>query len=90
MTPHTSWCAGGHRCSLGEHRADPLVVDIPRQGRIALTRVRSAAGREHAEIRLTVALAVTEPHARRQLAVLLDRLTQALHEGSFHRGTVAA
>ncbi|WP_433057068.1 hypothetical protein [Dactylosporangium sp. CS-033363] len=95
MTPHTGWCAGGHRCALGEHRADPIVIAVPRLGRIALTRVRAADGREHAEVRLTVALAPTEPAARRQLLELTDQLTRVLHHatrhgGSIHSGTVAA
>ncbi|GAA2599069.1 hypothetical protein GCM10010399_32250 [Dactylosporangium fulvum] len=64
---HPDWCAGGHRCNLGEHRADPLTVDVPGLGRAVLTRVRAADGREHAEVTLTVALAAAEPVARHQL-----------------------
>ncbi|GAB3862901.1 hypothetical protein ACFPIJ_55185 [Dactylosporangium cerinum] len=64
---HPDWCAGGHRCGLGEHRADPLTIAIPGYGRATLTRVRAADGREHAEVRLTVALADAEPCARVQL-----------------------
>ncbi|WP_433215707.1 hypothetical protein ACQP00_06355 [Dactylosporangium sp. CS-047395] len=95
MTPHTSWCAGGHRCSLGEHRADPIVITAPNIGAVTLTRVRAANGREHAEVRLTVALAPTELAARRQLLELADNLSRVLHhatrpEGSIHHGTVAA
>ncbi|MEV0570667.1 hypothetical protein [Dactylosporangium sp. NPDC050588] len=66
-TRHTDWCARGHRCNLGEHRADPLAVDVPGLGRALLTRVRAADGREHAEVTLTVALAAAEPVARAQL-----------------------
>ena len=82
--PHTSWCAGGHRCGLGEHRADPLVVDVPGLGRALLTRVRAADGREHAEVTLTVALAAAEPVARgqllglaRDLGAVIGRATRA-------------
>nr|BFE55660.1 hypothetical protein GCM10020063_001860 [Dactylosporangium thailandense] len=64
---HTDWCAGGHRCNLGEHRADPLVIAVPGLGRALLTRVRGRDGREHAEVTLTVALAEDEPAARVQL-----------------------
>jgi hypothetical protein len=64
---HPSWCAQGHRCGLGEHRADPLTIAIPGHGRATLTRVHGADGREHAEVRLTVALAADEPTARVQL-----------------------
>ena len=64
---HSDWCAAGHRCNLGEHRADPLVIDVPGLGRALLTRVRGRDGREHAEVTLTVALANAEPVARAQL-----------------------
>ena len=57
----------GHRCGLGEHRAEPLTIAVPGHGRAILTRVQAADGREHAEVRLTVALADAEPCARVQL-----------------------
>ncbi|MFF5229989.1 hypothetical protein [Dactylosporangium sp. NPDC000521] len=81
---HTDWCARGHRCGLGEHRADPLTIDVPGLGRALLTRVRAADGREHAEVTLTVALASAEPVARwqllglaRDLGAVIDRATRA-------------
>ena len=81
---HPEWCAGGHRCNLGEHRADPLIIAIPGYGRATLTRIRASDGREHAEVRLTVALAEAEPCARVQLLgvatdlrTLLDHATRA-------------
>jgi hypothetical protein len=64
---HPDWCARDHQCGLGEHRADPLAIAIPGFGRAMLTRVRGADGREHAEVRLTVALTVDESTARVQL-----------------------
>ncbi|MFF3868007.1 hypothetical protein [Micromonospora sp. NPDC001898] len=67
---HTGWCARDHRCNLTEHRSPEILVDLP-GARAVLTRVRTAAGRDHAEIRVRVALAVIEPAARRQLAGLL-------------------
>ncbi|MDM4720874.1 hypothetical protein QTQ03_15210 [Micromonospora sp. WMMA1363] len=71
---HTDWCAGGHRCGLGEHRSDEIVVDLPGRARAVILRVRTTTGREHAEIRVRVALAPTEVAARRQLVGLLGDL----------------
>jgi hypothetical protein len=75
---HTEWCARDHQCGLGEHRSDPIVVDLPGRGRAVLVRVRAANGREHAEIRVRVALAAVEPAARRQLGALLADVRDAL------------
>ncbi|MGN9890588.1 hypothetical protein [Micromonospora sp. L31] len=84
-TGHTHFCARDHRCNLNEHRSEEIVVDLPGHGRAVLTRVRTAAGHEHAEIRLRVALAPAEPAARRQLLGLLadvrDTVTRALTVG---------
>jgi hypothetical protein len=77
-TQHTTWCAQGHLCNLGEHRADPLRIDIDPGGVAVLTRVRDRAGREHAEIRLRLALHTAEPAARRELAHLLTELQDLL------------
>ncbi|MFE7872044.1 hypothetical protein ACWDUH_17675 [Micromonospora wenchangensis] len=71
---HTGWCARGHRCNLGEHRSEEIVIDLPGHGRAVLVRVRTAAGRDHAEIRVRVALAPVELRARRQLHGLLTDL----------------
>ncbi|MFG1801027.1 hypothetical protein ACGFI4_12765 [Micromonospora carbonacea] len=71
---HTGWCARGHRCNLGEHRSAEIVVDLPGHARAVLVRVRASDGREHAEIRVRVALADTDPAARRQLGTLLAGL----------------
>ncbi|MGC9670852.1 hypothetical protein ACNTMW_30425 [Planosporangium sp. 12N6] len=68
------WCAGGHRCGLGEHRSDPITVTIPGAGTAVLTRVRAVDGGEHADIRLSVALPTDEPAARLRLAALLTHL----------------
>ncbi|MDO3687356.1 hypothetical protein [Micromonospora sp. C28ISP2-4] len=76
--PHTDWCAGGHRCGLGEHRSEEIVIDLPGHGRAVLVRVRTATGREHAEVRVRVALAAAELPARRQLVGLLGDLRQAV------------
>jgi hypothetical protein len=67
---------------MGEHRAEPITLtgDL---GRVVLTRVRTADGRQHAEITVTVRLGDTEPVARQQLwwltsdlRILLDRMRQ--------------
>ncbi|MFI6229060.1 hypothetical protein ACIBCR_17295 [Micromonospora echinospora] len=71
---HTDWCGRDHRCNLGEHRSEEIVVDIAGHARAVLVRVRTTAGREHAEVRVRVALAPGEPAARRQLAGLLTDL----------------
>lgn len=70
---HTDWCARDHQCGLGEHRADPILIDLPGHGRALLTRVRDQHG-DQAEIRLRLALHPAEPAARRQLAGLLTGL----------------
>ncbi|MEU5939039.1 hypothetical protein ABZ807_07580 [Micromonospora sp. NPDC047548] len=75
---HTEWCGRDHRCNLGEHRSEEIVVDLPGHGRAVLVRVRTAAGREHAEVRVRVALAAAELPARRQLVGLLGDLRQAV------------
>jgi hypothetical protein len=71
---HTAWCAGGHRCNLGEHRSDPITLTIPGAGTGLLVRVRTANGVEHAEIRLRVTLPADEPAARQRLTALLTHL----------------
>ncbi len=71
---HTGWCAGGHRCALGEHRSAPIVAELTGRARAVLVRVQTSNGQEHAEIRVRLALHPTEPAARRQLAALLTGL----------------
>ena len=77
-TDHTGWCARDHRCNLGEHRSDSILIDLPGHGRAVLVRVRTADDREHAEVRLRVALVPVEPAARRQLARLLVDLRHTI------------
>lgn len=71
---HTTWCARNHQCGLGEHRADPITIDVSGHGRAVLTRVRTDDGREYAEVRIRVALVPVESTARRQLLTLLTGL----------------
>jgi hypothetical protein len=78
MNAHTGWCAGGHRCTLGEHRAHPITLHVPGAGSLVVTRVRQASGTEHAEVRLSVVLADSEPAARHQLTALITHLTTVI------------
>jgi hypothetical protein len=72
---HTQWCARNHQCQpLGEHRADPIIVDLPGAGRALLTRVRAANGTDHAEIRMRIVLPRREADARTRLVALLTHL----------------
>ncbi len=75
---HPDWCGRDHRCNLGEHRADPIVLEAAGLGRIVLTRVQGTDGRHHAEVRARVALADTEPYARVQLFTLVRDLRTLL------------
>ncbi len=54
---HPDWCAKGHACGLGEHRAQPVTLDAGQRGVIVLTRVLAATGRQHVEIRTRISLA---------------------------------
>jgi hypothetical protein len=72
--PHLTWCARGHRCGLGEHRADPISAHVPGTGTVVLTRVQDTHGSDHAEINLRIDISPMEPVARRQLAFLLNNL----------------
>ncbi|WP_030333396.1 hypothetical protein [Micromonospora parva] len=75
---HTGWCGKDHRCGLGEHRSEEIVVDVAGRSRAVLVRVRTAAGREHAEVRVRVALAPSDLAARRQLVGLLGDLRETV------------
>ncbi|KIR64267.1 hypothetical protein [Micromonospora haikouensis] len=75
---HTGWCGRDHRCNLGEHRSEEIVVELAGRGRAVLVRVRTTTGREHAEVRVRVALAPGEIAARRQLAGLLGDLADTV------------
>jgi hypothetical protein len=88
-TPHTAWCARGHRCNLAEHRSEEIVVELPGHGRAVLARIRDDQGREYGEIRARIALHPHQPVARRQLADaltdlrgLLTRAARALYRAA--------
>lgn len=75
MNRHPAWCARGHRCGLGEHRAEPVVLrDDVDSVTAVLTRIGTRHGREIAEIRFSVGLPSGEPVARRQLIRALAEL----------------
>ena len=76
--PHPDWCAKGHACGLGEHRAQPVTLDAGSRGVIVLTRVLAATGRQHVEIRTRITLAPGEAHARAHLARILTALDALL------------
>jgi hypothetical protein len=78
MDAHTNWCARGHRCNLGEHRATPLTLTVAGAGTAVLTRVRTADGTEYAEIRLRATLPMNESDARLRLAALLTHVRTLL------------
>ena len=71
---HPDWCAQGHQCGLGEHRAQPVRLEVPGRGVIVLTRVMCADGRQHVEIRTRLCLADGERPARAHLARILVEL----------------
>jgi hypothetical protein len=73
-TGHTEWCAGGHRCGLGEHRSNPMALAATGAGSAVITRARAADGTEYAEIRMRVTLPDHEPAARLRLAALLTHI----------------
>lgn len=82
---HTDWCATDHRCGLGEHRADPLTTTMPGLGTFTLTRVQTANGRQHAEIRISIPLAAGDRPARAHLAHLLHLLHLLLRHAAAPR-----
>jgi ABC-type hemin transport system ATPase subunit len=75
---HPDWCAKGHRCGLGEHRAQPVRLDAPGRGVLVLTRVQDASGAQHVEIRTRIRLAPGESQARAHLARILAELNAHL------------
>lgn len=76
---HPTWCARGHACGLGEHRAQPVTLDAGPRGVIVLTRVLAANGRQHVEIRTRITLAPGgEVHTRAHLARILTALDALL------------
>lgn len=70
---HPDWCAHGHQCGLGEHRARPITLTAP-GGTVVLTRVMAANGAEHVEIRTRVRLAPGDEPARAHLTHILTEL----------------
>ena len=75
---HPDWCAKGHACGLGEHRAQPVRLDAGPRGVTVLTRVLAADGSQHVEIRTRITLASGEASARAHLARILTQLDALL------------
>ncbi len=80
------WCAGGHRCALGEHRSEPIAFPAP-YGTLVATLVRGGA-RTHLEMRVTVRLPPGEVRGRdvvRLLLVGVDLTVRAVLAGRLAR-----
>ncbi len=82
-TGHPGWCAGGHRCGLGEHRAAPVTLTVPGRASVVLTRILDATGRQHVEVRTSIALAVGDQAARAHLAHVLAELDTHLRRVAY-------
>lgn len=80
LEPHRgpSWCARGHQCGLGEHRARPVTLVEKNRGVSVLTRVQAADGRQHVEVRIRITLARGETNSRAHLALILSALEALL------------
>lgn len=77
-TGHLDWCHGGHHCGLGEHRGEPLRIDVVGAGSLVVTRVRGRDGYDYAEVRGSLRLAERESRARNQLGDLVDGFVRQL------------
>ncbi|WP_430501270.1 hypothetical protein ACQRWP_06700 [Micromonospora trifolii] len=75
---HPDWCARGHACGLGEHRAQPVTLRVPGHGVVVLTRVLAADGSQHAEIRTRISLAAGDTNARSHLMRIVSEFDAAL------------
>jgi hypothetical protein len=71
---HPDWCARGHRCGLGEHRAEPVTLSAGLAGTVVLTRVLAADGRQHVEVLTRIRLADGESQSCAHLAHVLVEL----------------
>lgn len=67
---HTDWCARDHRCGLGHHRAEEIVMRVGTAHGI-LTRVQGRDGRQWAEITLSLPISSVSSVARLQLLTSL-------------------
>jgi hypothetical protein len=64
---HPEWCAKGHRCNLGEHRAHPVVMEVGGVGKVLITRVLGRNGRERMEVTGSAYISSTGTAASRQV-----------------------
>ena len=87
---HPEWCARGHRCGLGEHRAHPVVMEVDGVGKVLLTRVLGANGRERMELTGSAYLTAKGPAARRQVDRTLRGFASVLSTEATLAGAGAA
>lgn len=87
---HPEWCARGHRCGLGEHRAHPVVMQVEGVGKVLLTRVLGANGRERMELTGSAYLNVRGAAARRQVDRTLRGFAHVLSSEATLAGAGAA
>jgi hypothetical protein len=81
---HPDWCQAVrcHADTIGEHRSEPVTVGAGSAGGIVATRVRTRAGRDRLELRVTAPLGSGTDDdqaaaARALLACLVDALNRA-------------
>ena len=87
---HPAWCARGHQCGLGEHRARPVILDVGGLGKVTLTRVLARNGRERMELTGSAYLAPTEPEARQQLNHTIRGFAEVVHRAAENAGVAPA
>jgi len=75
---HPAWCARGHRCNLGEHRAHPMVMEVDGVGKVLLTRVLGTNGRERMEVTGSAYLTGRGQAANRQVDRTLRGFAQVM------------
>lgn len=83
---HPEWCAKGHRCALGEHRATPVVTEVPGVGKVLITRVLTSNGRERMELTGSAYLAPRPADARRQVQRTLHGVASAMQHAAVTAG----
>ena len=76
QTPHTDWCAAGHRCGIAEHRSPDITADAA-GGRAVVTRVR-AGDVDYAEVRIRIPLSRHDTIARHQVGLALHLIRRLL------------
>lgn len=85
---HTDWCAGDHRCGLGEHRSEPITARTDRHsGHVVGTRVQTATGSHWLELSINVPLpGLTEQDRARYAHKVMNALAMTLGRIFYTRG----